>query len=457
LFDKTHGSEVATAAEQNQAIPKTLGTLLKTARRRTGMTQSQLAGLSSVSVRAIRDLELDLTRQPRRETLRLLMDALRLSGPRRAELEEAAAGLAPQDVFLDELPPPPAPLGPILGRDRDVESLTELLETGGHRLVRVVGVAGVGKTRLIQEVARASHRDGRMPVIWVDTRRTAHEQAWTALQHRVAGLLRGEPELDGLVATLATRRVLLAVNGKGLEPGAETALRLLLESCPGLQVLYETHEPSQQPEGTDYSVFPLAAPEWPYEAAGDDPVPPPSLQLMLARCGRLRPESRSDKKTMAAIAGICWYLDGIPQALEAAASSLLFYQSTRLLDIAIHYPFQIMGPPSGNEVTLRASLAASVASLRPRDAQALRKLAVADRPWTVEQAVSSLGGRGDDSLSEIHLLCTRGLVRPAGRTGDGAPRFTVLNLVRHVLADGDSAAAATDASVPPQQVPVATS
>ncbi|MER6207767.1 helix-turn-helix domain-containing protein [Streptomyces sp. NPDC001642] len=72
----------------------TFGTVLKAARRRIGVTQSRLADLSTVSVRTIRDLELDLTHNPRQETLRPLLDGLRLTGVQRAKVEEAAVGQA---------------------------------------------------------------------------------------------------------------------------------------------------------------------------------------------------------------------------------------------------------------------------------------------------------------------------------------------------------------------------
>ena len=48
----------------------THGEVLRAARIRAGMTQEQLAGLSTVSVRAIRDLEQGRVANPRRATVR---------------------------------------------------------------------------------------------------------------------------------------------------------------------------------------------------------------------------------------------------------------------------------------------------------------------------------------------------------------------------------------------------
>ena len=144
-----------------------VGLLLKNARRRTGMTQRQLSDLSAVSVRTIRDLELERTKNPRVQTLRLLADALQLSKVRRAELEVAARS-ATGESLIDRLPLSPVPLGPIVGRVREVEALAALAGSSGHRLVKVVGVPGVGKTRLIHEVAANLHRSGRLPAICLD-------------------------------------------------------------------------------------------------------------------------------------------------------------------------------------------------------------------------------------------------------------------------------------------------
>ncbi|MCQ0003187.1 helix-turn-helix domain-containing protein [Streptomyces sudanensis] len=63
--------------------------LLKDHRDRSGLTQQQLADFATLSVRAIRDLESGRVRRPRRESVELLADALRLSGPERLRLHAA--------------------------------------------------------------------------------------------------------------------------------------------------------------------------------------------------------------------------------------------------------------------------------------------------------------------------------------------------------------------------------
>lgn len=66
------------------------GSLLQLYRTREGMTQQQLADFSAMSVRAIRDLERGRAERPRRDTVRLLAEALRLDDRRRDVFERAA-------------------------------------------------------------------------------------------------------------------------------------------------------------------------------------------------------------------------------------------------------------------------------------------------------------------------------------------------------------------------------
>ncbi|MYS06730.1 helix-turn-helix domain-containing protein [Streptomyces sp. SID6041] len=453
-MNSTQNRDARTVTPDRQASPS-LGAELKAARRRIGVTQTQLADLSAVSVRAIRDLELDLTQNPRRETLRLLMDGLRLTGAQRARIEEAAAGPATRGMPADCLAPPPAVLEPTIGRERDIEALTGLIRFGGHRLIRVVGMTGVGKSRLIQEVAGAMNVSGRMPVVWADREGGRAGRPADTLQVHLAALLRGDSGLDHLATTFGTHDILLVVPDATMSPGSEAALRRLLMRCRGLHVLYEAREGSSWGAGTEYPVFPLSVGDRTAGPASRESADSPALRLMLSRCGSFEREGHADSGITAALADVCRSLDGIPRAIEAAASWLLLYSPDQLLSLARRDPFKLATPPGGDATGPRAGLEASVRSLRPRDADVLRRLAARPLPWTTAEALSSPEQGGDSAQDAIHLLCTRGLVRPADGDAGGSPRFTVLNLVRHLLAESAAPAAPVRESRGPLRWPSA--
>ncbi len=60
------------------------GALLRKLRAGAGLTQEQLAEAAQLSYRSISDLERGINLTPRKETMRLLADALHLAGVERA-------------------------------------------------------------------------------------------------------------------------------------------------------------------------------------------------------------------------------------------------------------------------------------------------------------------------------------------------------------------------------------
>ncbi|MFE9068519.1 helix-turn-helix domain-containing protein [Streptomyces violaceusniger] len=410
--------------------------MLRNARKRAGMTQRQLAELSTISIRAIRDLELAYTGTPRAQTIRLLADALRLSKARRMELE-AAAGLIPGRSLYDELPAPSTALGPVLAREHETAILIRLLDSPDHRLVKVTGMPGMGKTSLIQKVASQLHRTEFIPVIPLERASApagGRPDAAKGLVGWIAALVGCEATLDDVAGTIARNDVLLTVDGRDLDDRDHQDLGVLIECCQGLRVMYETCETVSDSIGESVlALFPLSVPDWSRRetdaAAAHDF---PAVQYMMSRCAQFHPDATAHQETWAAIAGICWYLDGIPAALESAASWLLIYEPAEVLEIAETSPVRLTASPSRGTSMLLAWLRQMLESLPAREMDALHWLAEV-QPWTVADAVGLLGDSAADPQSVVHKLYAHGLVRRVKPAQGGPTRFIVLNLVRHLL------------------------
>jgi transposase len=78
--------------------PSSFGALLRACRHRAYLSQEQLAERAELSERTVRNLEADRVRSPRTDTVRLLADALQLSGPERESWFEAARGVNHQQA-----------------------------------------------------------------------------------------------------------------------------------------------------------------------------------------------------------------------------------------------------------------------------------------------------------------------------------------------------------------------
>jgi transcriptional regulator with XRE-family HTH domain len=432
--------------------------LLRTYRRRAGLTQEQLAGLSTVSVRAIRDLELGRAQSPRRETVRLLADGLRLGGHRRAALKLAAGRGAMdgalKEVYDAESSPPPTPLGPLVGRDQEMRALGDMLGSGHERLVTIVGMGGVGKTRLALELAHTVHGRGRMPVLWVPRHGSVGPAAHSAnpsmalLASRVQGLLGTNGEaVDELASLIGTRPTLLVADGQDPKRDTRMSILELLHSCPGLRVVVTTREPYQYPGERLLPLSPLAVSDPAHDGDLAQLESSPSTSLWLSHVRHLRPGFRLTESNAPTVAGICRALDGLPLALEAAASWFLIYSLEQMAETAARDPLALAAPPSasGAAPDVRALLVDAVAALKPAQARLLARLAALDQPWSVETAATLTNCTLPDVARAVYALVLRGLVRQSET--DGAARFAVLTLARHLVGGADVAGQALELTV----------
>ena len=157
------------------------GRMLASFRLGRGLSQDELARGSGMSVRAIRDLERSQVEHPRRTTVALLADALRLSDTDREAFENAAAGWpgragelagAPRTTTGAEPSQLPPDIADFTGREPALEWLHARMrarERGSTAVVitAAVGKAGVGKTTLAVHAAhqmRTLFPDGQLYV-----------------------------------------------------------------------------------------------------------------------------------------------------------------------------------------------------------------------------------------------------------------------------------------------------
>ncbi|ALV30820.1 helix-turn-helix domain-containing protein [Streptomyces sp. CdTB01] len=445
-----------------QAATDGLARQLIAARRWAGITQEQLAGLSTVSVRAIRDLEQGRVRHPRRETLRLLADAMRLGDVRRAALELAVEGAPADSVMRDafgaELAPPPEPLRRLVGRGEELRALTGLLATEHERLLTVVGIAGVGKTRLAQEAALLMHTRDRMPVLWVDMETAVPQPVSATVRSPRAALTGwarslavGGPGLDELASVVGDRAALMVLDGHDAVPRLAPQLLELLHGCERLKVLITAREPHRTPGNRLLPLAPLPLPAPQPSADAASPLPgqsltagEPAVELMLSYVGHMRPDLLPTDSVVRTVAQVCHALDAVPRAMESAASWLLLHSLEELLAIARTSPLDLVDDAAlsdVNEEGLGALLAAAVDRLDDTQATLLGDLGALADGWTAEQASAVLAVPAATVAREVHALMLRGLVRRLPATGEGASRFGVLNLVRGLAADRAETAA----------------
>ncbi|MEU4101440.1 helix-turn-helix domain-containing protein [Streptomyces tanashiensis] len=422
-----------------------LGTLIRGHRLRIGLTQQELADLSTISVRAIRDLEKGKAQRPRADTIRLIADGLRLGPRARTALEDAVRrghrfGVGTRHLTA-ERPAPPVPLHPLIERDAEATVLADELRSGAERLITVVGLSGVGKTRLALEAAARLH-DAGFPVLWhtapgavADCLPACDEQP-AALTADCVAFLHGHGRTDDLLpeltGALGDRAVLLVLDGVDTARLDFPRLSRLLRELPGLRLLVTADEPWNVPGERLFLLSPLEAPD----PSGGVRPDAPAARFFLSRLRHVRPDIVPDDRVLADIAWVCHRLDGHPLALSAAASWLTVCDLATLRGIVETDPAPLLDHladgPSGSR--LRERVARTLAALPDGHRELIGALcAASEDAFVLEDVVRLTGMPLPHCGRAVRDLLVSGVIRSSTDTGRSA--FRVLCVVRALAAD----------------------
>jgi predicted ATPase/DNA-binding SARP family transcriptional activator len=314
----------------------------------------------------------------------------------------------------------PEVAAPLVGRADDVAAVRAALDD--HRLVSVVGTAGVGKTRLVLDVARATAVPGGAWLVRLDEADAGSDLSRVAAE--ALHVVGGEP---ALVERLAGAETLLVLDNAEhlLEPVAALATHLLA-AAPTLRILLT----SQAALGIDEEVVHLLRP-LPLSDA---------VALFTSRARTVRGSPGLDADATSVVEQVCRSLDGLPLALELAAART---RSLSVHDIAARLDerFTLLRDPGSHRPARRRALASALAwsydLLFPDDQRALWALscfaATASLDAT-EHVLVALGVPPGAVLDTVGRLVDRSLVT-VDADRDGSVRYRLLDSVRAYAAD----------------------
>ncbi|MFF3320406.1 BTAD domain-containing putative transcriptional regulator [Streptomyces sp. NPDC003035] len=397
---------------------------------RAGRQSEALAGYEELRARLAEDLGLD----PGPELVALhgailrqdpALDAVR-AGPSVSATDPVPAARS-RDVH-EVRGNLPVPLSGLVGREAAVEEIRELL--AGRRLVTLTGPGGVGKTRLAVEAAgqvRELFPDGVWLVELAGAGGALAEVVAAAMELRDDGAWGLRPVegwtpggAERLAAVLRGKRMLLVLdNCEHVIDEAATLAELLLRTVPDLVVLTTSQEPLSLAGETLWAVPPL-------DLSG-------AVELFVARATASAPGFVPDASQIAAVEGICRRLDGVPLALELAATRVRALGVHRLLE-RLDDRFRLLsagqrGAPARQQ-TLRAVIDWSWELLPDPERAVLRRLAVHAEGCTPEAAEEVCAG-GEVAPEDVLDLLVRLVDRSLVVTVDGkdGPRYRLLESV----------------------------
>jgi predicted ATPase len=316
----------------------------------------------------------------------------------------------------------PVELSTFVGRSHEVKSLVEELE--GHRLVTLIGVGGTGKTRLAIETG-VTVSDTFADGCWIV------ELAMVTVEEAVpfafaAGLgMTAPPDgdvVDHLVARLRQKRCLMVVdNCEHVLAAAADAVERIVGACPNVVVLATSREPLM--------------------VRGERLVPVPSLpldeavRLFLERARDEAPDLMMDDDQRRAVTELCQRLDGLPLALELAASRVRALTPVELVaNLEERFRMLVGGRRSRMErhQTMRGTLDWSYDLCSEIEQAVFDRLTVFPASFDLSAARAVAGGDGVDEFDVVDVvpqLVDRSLLQRSTAV-DGTTRYRMLETMR---------------------------
>lgn len=325
---------------------------------------------------------------------------------------------------------------PLVGREQEVIALCALLQRPQVRLVTLAGTGGVGKTRLALEVGaevRGSFADGVYFVSLAPVRDP--NLVISAITQALALKELPNPSLlELLKAFLHHKSVLLLLDNFEQIIEAAPLLSDLLATCSSLKILVTSRSVLHVRGEYEVLVPPLALPDLTALPASEVLAQYSAVALFLQRVHAILPAFQVTTGNARSIAEVCVHLDGLPLALELAATRMkLFTPQTLLARLGHLLPLLTSGTRDAPErqQTLHETIAWSYHLLTSEEQHLFRYLSVFVGGCTLETIETLWGARHQERavVDVVTALLSQNLVQ-AIRQGEEEPRFTMLEMIR---------------------------
>jgi predicted ATPase len=348
----------------------------------------------------------------------------------------------------------PYQLTSFIGREGQMREIKDLLRAS--RLLTLLGAGGSGKTRLALQAAAdlleeypdgvwvielAPLSDPSLIVQRVASIFSMREESTSMTDEREQpGLLESRTLWEKLTDSLRSKRLLILMdNCEHMIEGCARFAESLLQACPYLRMVATSREALGIRGESVYRVPPLSLPDPHQSLSAEQAAQSEAIRLFTDRAIAAWPHFRLLDSNVAAIAHICRRLDGIPLAIELAASRVGVLPVEEIA-VRLDDRFRLLTGGSRTALprqqTLKALLDWSYDLLSEKEQMFLRRLSVFAGGWTLEAAEAICSDTNiprNEILDLLTHLVNKSLVFFEERNGQ--PRYRMLETVRQYSQD----------------------
>jgi predicted ATPase/class 3 adenylate cyclase len=349
------------------------------------------------------------------------------------ELPTSFPPLKTLDTRMNNLPAQPTPL---VGRERDLGEVCDLLRGEGVRLLTLTGPGGIGKTRLGLQVAAELLDELEDGVFFVALAPITDPSLVASAIAEPLGVVEAgdQPLEEGLKGYLRGKELLLLLDNFEQVLGAAPLVGELLSACPKLKVLATSRSVLRIYGEQEYPVPPLELPDHKRLPPVERLTQYEAVRLFIERAKAARPGFSVTNESAPAVAEICVRLDGLPLAIELAAARIKLLTPGAMLE-RLGSRLKLVTGGARNlperQRTLRSTIEWSHALLEEGERVLFARLAVFAGGRTLKAIEAICDSRGDlpvDALDGVSSLLDKSLLRQE-EGPEGEARFVMLETI----------------------------
>lgn len=324
----------------------------------------------------------------------------------------------------------------LIGRSADIRAIRQLLSD--RNSVSIVGPGGIGKTSVAQAVMEEIRASRKEPAVTIELSSVGHPDHLASTIASAFGLLTPSMQapLDAVIDFLRTSpHIVLLDCCEHIIDAVANTVETLKRSLKTMTILTTSREPLRVSEERVYRLPALSVPRLSESHIPAVAIRYSAVKLFAARAASAQGNVFSvSVENVREVCEICRTLDGIPLAIELAASQMPMLGTRKLLQaLENRFEFLTRGQRTAlpRHKTLRATMDWSYETLTEEEGLTLRQLALFKTAFTLEQAKHVLGATAPGRNGPLACLATlvdKSLV--LAMTDAGTPRFRLLDSTR---------------------------